>query len=1093
MSKHAAAVAERDCNQHKIHNVSKKHSSSSSSSSSNQTQQQIILQPNKFPKLSYFTQKILRMKKHLTFVDDTSDKFWNIETFGSQFTVTYGKSGTSGTSQTKNFESEEACLKAAGKIMNEKIKKGYSEEGQPSEIATKGKSEKEIKPAKKDVAPEYDNLIKTKNKTAILPFLNDNSKGNLEALKKAIKKNKRYWVDYVDLENDPEFKPKGKNWYWGKRGDENHEKLIVLSAIALFSKSDVLAWDEVFSMLSNPEDKETLEVLEWAKPNWINEYLLDQRRKNEWRTFPYEALRFLEDREFIAYSPDLFATSLAAMVTMSHNNVPRLKIEKLLEDATAYKRDVPQLFNYDCNIQNFVFWEDGQDERPERKTWEIVLDELLAQKKLDKNFFIEHTILIQTKDWTNNAKSFFRKRLLAQELSVEELLPFQEHIFACLHNAFPAVTAFGMDLVKKISEHPRFASDSFLDWVEPMLMRADCKTSVKTALMVFEKMAKSHPKLKKKIHLNTTEVFLIPDLNLQQRAARFLNKSASEKETELVEKLVSYSELLQGAVRSDLSKFISDQTFGSEHSAAEIYQPKTTSEKVLTERVTLPETWNDVVFLFGEFISSDEVLPMEILLNTYIVSRHLFPADQSKQLQPYYKQLENNYLGGFHLNYASVFFRQKMLDINFKFQIEDDSDEKIATLMSIKHILYAVQARIDRNSTIPMLSFPTHKPHWIEPKTLLQRLLDCQENNVAVDWVDLAVAISRMPRENVSEALPILEKINGEFKELLAYCLGLTDEIKVNAPKKSLFGKLLSKIGGETANPVAYSWAVAARTHNPNGIFPEFDNTDFANFHMVKAPFAPELKSFERFYEYKDYETKKMVRSEIWHELGFDTQPVKTVPAPLLYSLDLINQKRNYLFELGTPANVKYWNSLMPQNGDALALHLLKQSCAQTNSSGADLKAFLQLTVDPGFRMSLLAHKVLGCAFFHDSKEVRMMASEILGMLIENGSVDMEALGKHCAFLSDVRYAPFQRLSDSVAAVKDISAVHNSALQGFYDSFLSDVKYEAKLPTNFKKLVENYLDVALKNGQKPTFQAKTFFEKHKDVASLKPLIKQILD
>ncbi|MDI7220873.1 WGR domain-containing protein [Leptospira santarosai] len=34
------------------------------------------------------------MKHHLTFKNESSDKFWNIEVGGTSFTVTYGKTGT---------------------------------------------------------------------------------------------------------------------------------------------------------------------------------------------------------------------------------------------------------------------------------------------------------------------------------------------------------------------------------------------------------------------------------------------------------------------------------------------------------------------------------------------------------------------------------------------------------------------------------------------------------------------------------------------------------------------------------------------------------------------------------------------------------------------------------------------------------------------------------------------------------------------------------------------------------------------------------------------------------------------------------------
>jgi predicted DNA-binding WGR domain protein len=69
------------------------------------------------------------MKKTLQYKDEKSDKFWTIETNGNEFTVTFGKTGTDGQSQTKSFADEAACLKEAEKLIREKTKKGYAEQG----------------------------------------------------------------------------------------------------------------------------------------------------------------------------------------------------------------------------------------------------------------------------------------------------------------------------------------------------------------------------------------------------------------------------------------------------------------------------------------------------------------------------------------------------------------------------------------------------------------------------------------------------------------------------------------------------------------------------------------------------------------------------------------------------------------------------------------------------------------------------------------------------------------------------------------------------------------------------------------------------
>jgi uncharacterized protein (TIGR02996 family) len=59
--------------------------------------------------------------------DAKSHKFWNIEVSGAGFTVTYGKVGSAGQTQTKSFGTAEEAQAEADKLIREKVKKGYTE------------------------------------------------------------------------------------------------------------------------------------------------------------------------------------------------------------------------------------------------------------------------------------------------------------------------------------------------------------------------------------------------------------------------------------------------------------------------------------------------------------------------------------------------------------------------------------------------------------------------------------------------------------------------------------------------------------------------------------------------------------------------------------------------------------------------------------------------------------------------------------------------------------------------------------------------------------------------------------------------------
>lgn len=83
------------------------------------------------------------MQRTFIYTDDKSNKFWTIEIEGSSYTVTYGKVGTAGQIQTKNFADGAASQKAVDKLIAEKVKKGYIEQAangaetqQPAEITT---------------------------------------------------------------------------------------------------------------------------------------------------------------------------------------------------------------------------------------------------------------------------------------------------------------------------------------------------------------------------------------------------------------------------------------------------------------------------------------------------------------------------------------------------------------------------------------------------------------------------------------------------------------------------------------------------------------------------------------------------------------------------------------------------------------------------------------------------------------------------------------------------------------------------------------------------------------------------------------------
>src|SRR5262249_15137221 len=60
--------------------------------------------------------------------DGQPHKFWTIDLQGPCFTVTFGRHGTAGQTQTKQFADAEKARAAHDKLIAEKLKKGYQEQ-----------------------------------------------------------------------------------------------------------------------------------------------------------------------------------------------------------------------------------------------------------------------------------------------------------------------------------------------------------------------------------------------------------------------------------------------------------------------------------------------------------------------------------------------------------------------------------------------------------------------------------------------------------------------------------------------------------------------------------------------------------------------------------------------------------------------------------------------------------------------------------------------------------------------------------------------------------------------------------------------------
>lgn len=1035
------------------------------------------------------------MFKHLKFIDGTSDKFWEIQTNGATHTVTYGRNGTVGQSKAKIFDSEEACIKDAEKLINEKTKKGYSEDGTVEVTAQVTKEGTVRKPnasaqRKEEAVKRIKELISTGSISDIIPYLEEFASGNLEVIKKEVRAAKRYWIDYVDLSKDPLYRSKSQ-YDWGIRGTKEQQRVVKLLALATFSGSDAASWDVFIELMNQVRSPEVAQILTYAKPNWLTQYLLQHVQKNSWQSIDYDNLRYAESKGFLEFEPELYANSMSKL-----HNPSQALLGLFTTDELTIQRDVPLVFDYETQIHT-VYWNYRYENEVNELTWDKIFDQLLEANKIDKAFILTNALEVQTKNWNNNLKSYFRK--LIDRIGVDDrmLLEHQELFFPLLHAENSAVINFVVDTLKPYFAHADFKLEEFLTWSEGIFMRNDIKSALKTLLIQFDKLLKNRPDIQEQFILQAADVFMIQDLQLQDRAAKFILKYQKDPIEALTEKLQLYSAQMLGSIPSDLKSLTAASSYTEQEILNELmigtgeeYVFDPIVEKKLQQPFTYPTNWNDILFKIGEVISVADAVQMEILMNAWVLLKASFPADYKKQMEPYINQLKKVYRESQWFQHFSGVFINMYFQPNKIYQNTDRYSNFSKWASMIGDQLTQLQRHITKEIQLPLLSLPTHAPFWIAPQTLVQRILDYQDKGVDLDLVDLSIALSRMVREDLDGVATMLDQVNdSQVKAVIKYALGFDDELKIE--HKSWVKKLLSSLDSTHVGWLGI-WATVARTHFPDAVFPEFEHENLKDIPFSVAPFRPELTFAPSYYQEYDYQTRKSEMVYDGDKLNFDFPNFKQEPRTFIYHKDIYHRGKDGLYSYYLYKNdISYMHSLMPQNTESLSLFLTLALGAKADQGGKTPIGYLQEMMYDFFNFDRQAVLFLATSSFNKEKEVRAMVTEVLITAIDRQRLPVQDLGEFLGILINHAYGPLGRLEEVLGQLRDISSKHNSALIKVIDQMLLYYTIGEKMPTNFKKLIELYYDLVHKENQEICVDVKQVFEKLMVFKSLQPILKKL--
>jgi len=927
---------------------------------------------------------------------------------------------------------------------------------------------------------------------------------------------------------------------WRREGPRfPHERgpILFLAGLATYSRKEALGrgFDMPWTFHHNDgkhnqgHQELFMQMIQHTRPAWLTEWLQRITRSNPWQVVNYSQLRQMADEGLIEYDPWLFAQAVAHMLVRynwQRNEVKsgdikgfdQLILGALRADATLLARDLLLLFDFDTMADSASTFTD-KDRR--EVSWLTLLPQLVESGHLDRADLLTRSLLALRRDFRRPLLTWFKNLFLALQPTVAERLARQSELVELLAHPLPQVVNFALDQLKDLWTEPGFDVAPLLLYAEGLMTRQDLKTALRTLLGAFDKLLKREPTLAPTLARLATSALANADAAVQERAAKLLAGILGAKKplltadetTEVTDTIGLYADLLTAPARTALTPFLAPTPAADAVAPTVGYAPLTDFVPDISPATAIEPVrdWHELLFLTGQVIQQNDPAAFERWVDGLLRLRGQYPEGYSQQLRPYLLQALPWELKGHPEAEVAAILRTYAFDngrhgqhelvvgllISWALEFEhpkvplvvlvsrDYSHPDPLMLVQQQRLITAEQQLQTSAAPLPLLSTPSHAPHWVAPSALVQKLLSYEAAGQNPDLADLTLALARTAfraAPDAAAAQQLLPQLQHEgLRVLLSWFLAPTDAVlPAPIPVPPVAGKSvvqavaqqLSKLNPfKSAEPVStqatltealpWLWAVAARTRRPDAVLEEL--RPVADYPGVATPWHPAWKFEQNSYTYQQTWNKKQPEvTNVWQELQVATDhPGQQPPSPLLlYSLHarLRQDKQYHLYSL-VPA-LPFLLTMLPNNPAPLHWHLLRTAC-RTDGQGSEgrdvMQGFLTSLLGPGPCFDDSTSVLLAVGLTHYAPVCRALALEVLLAAIDAGRLGPAALGEALGRLLTAEFVPVQRLTDTLAQARAISPATDDALRQLLDALLPALP--AAPLRNTRKLIEAYADL----------------------------------
>jgi len=913
------------------------------------------------------------------------------------------------------------------------------------------------------------------------PFLKALNKGQKKELYPALKRLQKYYSEYVQ---------QGTSSSYSSRGTQAQSQILSLAAFICFNQKD---FEQSISYGIINREKLT-PILPWFCPDWFNAYV-DKLSLQEYvgNYFDYDWYLELVEQGYLQINRQMVAKILPELIFPRKEKTWKFeyKPENLLKRDITLRDHIWYLFEFETNLhgaENYKQFED--DSVPGR--WMDALKRYVKEEKINRERLLKESISSATKNFNQSASNWFMDLFMFLKPTKAELLHFQSDLLNTFNSANSKPYNVVLKLFKDLAIEPEFAISSFLDHA-PLVLTAESKTAVSSALMVLDKLAKKYPDQREQICIVSCQVFIHQDNNLQLRAAKLIQKYGETNSEVVKETIQAYYDALFSETRNILIDF-----------SKELIHDETLTEDDLSDtragfvEIRIPETFDELVFLASQAFDQNETYHFDLLPASILKFQNEMTADNILKLMPAfqraYKMITGDWTSsmGYLDNMLAKFFTsfgQLLVGFNPKaaepirlmqqsfVKLEDEKKAKwdgykmrlggikpwdIYThslgYKPHKHILLNAFFMLERKISLPLLSTPTHEPCWVSPVTLIERLSQYQKANVIPGDMDFQIAIARCLPDNQTEAIKLAnENLQGEYRELMGLVLGEDRHLKDGYKLKS-------------------AWLVAGVTKSSPNIDTEWISFSSLSDTYLNGAFEWDSLVEDYVWQQYDYKLRKNVDVAAKRKIirvNFGDKQKKTSAFKTVLSKILPNQKEIELsiydytelkFEYISAEHndIKRLLYLIPRQPDILIAHIINKGLRYLDFSSENDKKLIIYTLETlltlDYRHGTLSNLFIASCMISSDKTVRTYAAELWIKGITEESIDSGSIGKIIGKHEQIELAPLKRFTDLVISnMFQISKKHNKALESL---LVCCIEQMSDTPiSGCKKLLEIYAEV----------------------------------